>query len=108
MFALLALFIAIRLLSWLRRYQVFGDAYSYYIPAGIAYVRGALPNTINFEHPPLAKYIIGTFAIYFGRVSRIAYALFRGRTRVGSLYIWTAILVISTIIAPLIGTPIGI
>ena len=41
----------------------------------------------------------------------VAYALFKGKTRVGSLWVWTAILVISTIIAPLIGeigTPIGI
>lgn len=41
----------------------------------------------------------------------IVFGLFRGRTRVGSLYIWTAVLVISTILAPLIGeigTPIGI
>lgn len=64
--ALLVLFVVVRLLSWLRRFQVFGDAYAYYIPAAVAYVKGALPNTINFEHPPLAKYIIGAFALYLG------------------------------------------
>lgn len=35
----------------------------YYIPAGMAYIRGTLPDTVNFEHPPLAKYVIGFFAL---------------------------------------------
>jgi hypothetical protein len=43
---------------------VYGDAYGYYVPAGIAYVNGALPDSINPEHPPLAKYVIGIFAVY--------------------------------------------
>lgn len=64
--SLLVLFIAVRLISWLRRFRVDSDAYVYYIPSGIAYVKGALPTDINFEHPPLAKYIIGVFAIYLG------------------------------------------
>jgi len=44
-------------------------------------------------------------------VAALAYALFRKRARVGSITIWTAVLVISAIIAPLIGeigTPFGI
>ncbi len=39
------------------------------------------------------------------------WGVFRGRSRLGSIYVWTAILVVSTIIAPLvgeIGTPFGI
>jgi len=42
----------------------YGDAYAYYVPAGVAYVTGSLPDSINPEHPPLAKYIIGVFAVY--------------------------------------------
>ena len=43
---------------------IYGDAYAYYVPAGIAYVSGSLPDSVNPEHPPLAKYIIGLFAVY--------------------------------------------
>lgn len=41
----------------------------------------------------------------------LSYALFRGKPRVGSLRLWTAIFTISVILAPLVGelgTPIGI
>ena len=34
-----------------------------YIKAGEAYLRGVPPIFINFEHPPLAKYLIGFFYI---------------------------------------------
>jgi hypothetical protein len=43
----------------------YGDA-GYYISAGTAYVAGALPDSVNPEHPPLAKYIIGFFNVYLG------------------------------------------
>ena len=46
----------------------YGDAYKYYVPAGIFYVHGGLPKVnvwqTNPEHPLLAKYIIGFFAVY--------------------------------------------
>jgi len=64
--SLLVIFLVVRLLSWLRRFRVDSDAYVYYIPAGIAYVKGASPADLNFEHPPLAKYIIGVFSVYLG------------------------------------------
>ncbi len=41
----------------------------------------------------------------------LAYVVFRGKERVGTLRLWTTILLISVIVAPLIGeigTPIGI
>ncbi len=41
----------------------------------------------------------------------LAYGFLRGRARVGSIYFWTVLLVVSAIIAPLIGeigTPFGI
>jgi len=34
-----------------------------YIKAGLKYLRGIPPHLFNYEHPPLAKYIIGLFAI---------------------------------------------
>ena len=34
-----------------------------YINAGKAYIRGVAPYFINFEHPPLAKYVIGFFSM---------------------------------------------
>jgi hypothetical protein len=36
-----------------------------YTLAGWMYVKGASPNTINFEHPPLAKYMIGFSELAF-------------------------------------------
>jgi FtsH-binding integral membrane protein len=44
-------------------------------------------------------------------VAALAYVLMRKRARVGSITIWTAVLIVSAIIAPLIGeigTPFGI
>jgi hypothetical protein len=38
------------------------DLYAY---AGGRYVRGASPDEINFEHPPLAKYLIGLSTLIF-------------------------------------------
>jgi len=46
-------------------FGVYGDSYQYYVPAGVSYIFGGLPSSINPEHPPLAKYIIGFFARYF-------------------------------------------
>jgi hypothetical protein len=46
----------------------YGDA-GYYISAGTAYVTGALPDSTNPEHPPLAKYIIGFFNVYLGNAT---------------------------------------
>ncbi len=37
-----------------------------YVYAGYAYVRGEDPTTINFEHPPLAKYWYGLFHHFTG------------------------------------------
>lgn len=78
-FALLsfAAFAAVRIVALMRgipAFGIFGDA-GYYIDAGTAYVRGALPNSINPEHPPLAKYIIGVFAVYFGNPYLASYVL---------------------------------
>ena len=64
-----AAFLAIRALAVLvaiPSIAVFGDS-GYYVAAGTAYVKGALPDSLNPEHPPLAKYIIGFFAVYFGK-----------------------------------------
>ena len=36
-----------------------------YALAGWTYIRGASPDTINFEHPPLAKYLIGVSELAF-------------------------------------------
>jgi len=35
-----------------------------YINAGLMYIQGTLPISYNYEHPPLAKYIIGLAAMY--------------------------------------------
>ena len=37
-----------------------------YALAGWRYIHGANPSTINFEHPPLAKYFIGVSEMLFG------------------------------------------
>lgn len=37
-----------------------------YVYAGYAYWRGEVPTTINFEHPPLAKYYYGFFMVLLG------------------------------------------
>jgi hypothetical protein len=63
------IFLAVRIsgsLIHLSSFTVYPDAYNSYVPAGVAYVSGALPDSVNAEHPPLAKYIIGFFAVYLG------------------------------------------
>ncbi len=43
----------------------YADSYAYYVPAGIAYMHGTPINQLfPFWYPPLAKYIIGFFAMY--------------------------------------------
>ena len=46
-----------------------------YAIAGWRYVSGASPDEINFEHPPLAKYLIGLSAVVFNNPSVIGAAL---------------------------------
>jgi len=48
------------------------DIYTY---AGWKYVHGASPDEINFEHPPLAKYLIGLSAVVFNNPNVIGAAL---------------------------------
>jgi predicted membrane-bound dolichyl-phosphate-mannose-protein mannosyltransferase len=63
-----SVFLAVRIAALLKPPPVivdYGDA-GYYISAGIAYMGGALPDSVNPEHPPLAKYIIGFFSVYIG------------------------------------------
>jgi hypothetical protein len=63
------LFIAIRvavLVSGTMLYPHYGDGFVHYIPAGIAYLSGASVDSVNPEHPPLAKYIIGFFQLHLG------------------------------------------
>jgi len=63
------LFITIRIVAFIwpsYTFGVYGDSYEYYVPAGLQYISGGLPSSLNPEHPPLAKYIIGFFALYFG------------------------------------------
>jgi len=43
-------------------FMIFSDE-TIYIKAGLAYLNGVMPYNFNFEHPPLAKYIIGFFSI---------------------------------------------
>lgn len=50
-----------------------------YVYAGYAYMQGEDPTTINFEHPPLFKYIFGLSYLIFGNsfvVSLIFYFIF--------------------------------
>jgi len=50
-----------------------------YVYAGYAYIRGEDPTTINFEHPPLVKYLFGLSYLVFGNsfiVSLILYGVF--------------------------------
>jgi len=51
---------------------ILGDAYTrqisdadLYIYAGFSYANGEDPTTINFEHPPLAKYLLGISQLLF-------------------------------------------
>jgi hypothetical protein len=57
--------------------DTYADAATYYIPAGEKYINGTLPNAVNPEHPPLAKYIIGFFAVFLGQpsLSSLAFGL---------------------------------
>ena len=45
----------------------------YYIRAGRSYVYGQPISEINWEHPPLAKYIIGVSAVYLGDPHIVTY-----------------------------------
>ena len=68
-FAVFSLFIIVRIVAYTwpsSTFGVYGDGYQYYLPAGLKYISGELPTSINPEHPPLAKYIIGLFALYLG------------------------------------------
>jgi hypothetical protein len=82
-------FISVRMIAALVPivvFQAYFDAYLYYVPAGIAYVKGALPDSVNPEHPPLAKYIIGFFAVYFNNAA-LASLLFSVLTAVVAFYL---------------------
>jgi hypothetical protein len=62
-----SLFLLMRFVPWPNWLPVpakYADA-DLYVTAGQALVRGALPDSINQAHPPLAKYIIGVFSVYF-------------------------------------------
>jgi len=108
-------FLLIRLLAWFYRGQeyayfdgavAYGDAYKYYVPAGIFYVHGGLPNVnvsqTNPEHPLLAKYIIGFFAVYlhnanlasllFGLAS--AFIIFLLARKIASSDVWASVAVL--------------
>jgi len=82
-------FISVRMIAALVPifvFPVYFDAYLYYVPAGIAYVKGALPDSVNPEHPPLAKYIIGFFAVYLNNAT-LASLLFSVLTAVVAFYL---------------------
>ncbi len=49
-----------------------------YVYAGYAYVKGEDPTTINFEHPPLAKYFYGLFHHLTGNPYRANLPLYGG------------------------------
>ena len=73
----------VRFLAWRYRYQVLSDAYVYYVPAGLVYIRGGLPNPTDWpktnpEHPLVAKYIIGFFAVYLhsSNLASLTFGLF--------------------------------
>jgi 4-amino-4-deoxy-L-arabinose transferase-like glycosyltransferase len=51
--------------KWLPIPAKYADA-DIYIQAGQALAHGALADSVNPEHPPLAKYVIGAFSIYLG------------------------------------------
>jgi 4-amino-4-deoxy-L-arabinose transferase-like glycosyltransferase len=46
-------------------YSIFASDDKLYALAGWHYIHGASPDTINFEHPPLAKYMIGLSELLF-------------------------------------------
>ena len=93
--------------------------------AGIVYMWGEAVFRIVFTKTPLANYYVlwhgrvGDIAAMWLTISVVAVAVFlffglrvwRSRTRVGSIPVWTIVLIISAIIAPMLGelgTPIGI
>jgi hypothetical protein len=91
------LFITIRLgalFSNTTLFDHYGDGFLHYVPAGIAYLRGVSVDSVNPEHPPLAKYIIGFFQLYLGgaqigsilfSVGMCLVAFFLARELVGSV-----------------------
>ena len=67
--ALITLLAAYIVLSaYLPQYIKYSDVKEFYIPAGLSYINGASPDKVNFEHPPLAKYIIGLSVELSGQV----------------------------------------
>ena len=55
------------------------DDATLYTYAGFAYLQGEDPTTINFEHPPLGKYVLGLSYVLFGNaliLNLVVYALF--------------------------------
>ena len=61
-----SIFVIMRIIPWPQWIPVparYADA-SLYVEAGTAYVTGAPLGSINPEHPPLAKYIIGAFSVF--------------------------------------------
>jgi len=82
-------FVSVRIIAWrmpVPSFLIYGDAYIYYVPAGVAYISGALPDSINPEHPPLGKYILGLFAVYF-RSPNLGSILFGFATAVAAFLI---------------------
>lgn len=52
------------------------DDATLYLYAGMAYVRGEDPTTINFEHPPLGKYLFGLSWLLFNNPLTLNIAVF--------------------------------
>lgn len=66
---IMSVFLVVRILALLLPlrpipFMIYPDAYNSYLPAGLAYITGTPINSTNPEHPPLAKFIIGLFAVY--------------------------------------------
>jgi hypothetical protein len=64
-------FVAVRVVALsnalgLSLFPVYVDGWLHYAPAGAAYVHGASVASVNPEHPPLAKYLIGFSVVYLG------------------------------------------
>lgn len=54
------------------------DDATLYAYAGTAYAKGEDPTTINFEHPPLAKYLFGFSYLLFGNVNVLSLVIYAG------------------------------
>ena len=67
-FTCLALFFTLLCLFTRSNMPKYGDVDVCYIPAGLAYISNASLDTVNWEHPPLAKYILGLWYSVFGDV----------------------------------------